>query len=275
MGQDGMREQEAAEQKVKLPLRAEVLMRILIRYCGVKRYCWPSQKKLAAEMGISTRQVSFWITYLDEADCIEVERTNRTNRYWIPSRRKTSDPDVKKTSCVHELNSGSSSSNAGDAAAAANCDDKNSIQALEEMGMPAIVRSIAECNPSLAAAVLAHCRYRFSSRSLKRVANKPGYFVRAFRNPERGGFTRDSAGNWHTPPGEPPAKSRQQKEHPRVEQWLQNMHAFDALPVATIRRIEAFVRKRAPLYASASSGHPGFRGECIAMMVQWREEGKL
>ncbi len=139
--------------------------------------------------------------------------------------------------------------------------------------MPAMVKPIADKSPTLALAALVHCRWRFSQGStLKPVANQPGYIVSVLRNPEGAGFMQDDDLNWHPPPGQPPRKRANGVEHPKVMEELAILRDYMALPEATKRRIEEFVRERAPLFGPGSAA---FTSACRRVMVQWRKEGKL
>jgi hypothetical protein len=55
---------------------------------------------------------------------------------------------------------------------------------------------------------------------------------------------------------------------------LQNLRAFDALPAVRREEIGRFVRENAPLYV-AMNDESAIRQECVAVMVQWRQEGRL
>ena len=91
---------------------------------------------------------------------------------------------------------------------------------------------------------------------------------------ERMGFNQREDGIWIVPRDQPPEVARQ-KEHTVVAAHYANILEFDALPLDTQKRIEEFVRQRAPLFALSSSGNAVFRMECVALMVQWKKEGKL
>ena len=72
----------------RLPIQARVLLGILKgRLCG-KPYCWPGQKLLAEQIGISEGRIRVWIKFLADAGLIEIQRTQSTNRYWIPPRSR-------------------------------------------------------------------------------------------------------------------------------------------------------------------------------------------
>ena len=287
-----------------LPLRAEALLKILVRYRGKNSHCWPSQELLATELGIKLRQVKYWLAYLDGAGMIEIERTGRRNNYWIPPRpdpetgpdtdhirgaeirtsevrksahQRCGNPHLLGVAPLDEFNSAAASASA---AAAADVEITNAdhaiINGLVEIGMPAIVRSLAEKNATLAIAILEHCRWRFSDqRGLASIGNRAGYIIACFRKPEDVGFMQDDGGVWHVPPGQPRRLPAMSAEHPRVDAWLANIKAYDGLDKVTQQMIQDFVRNRAPLFASVSEGHSAFRMECVGVMVQWRKDGKL
>jgi hypothetical protein len=161
------------------------------------------------------------------------------------------------------------------AAAAENCEGENTIRALEEIGMPVKVKPIAESNIDLANAVLVHCQFRFAATTMKPIGSKTGYIVSCFTDPEGAGFNQDDDLKWHTPPGEPPSKSRRGGEHPRVMEELQKIRNYYELSSDQVKRVEAFVRERAPLFATATESNAAFRSECVAIAFQWKKEGKL
>lgn len=276
-----------------LPPRAEVLLQVLIRYCGSRRYCWPSQKRLAADLGISLRQVVHWIAFLADAGRIEIEHSNRTNRYWIPPRtkdfqekktahpdarksahpkvRKTAHPDARISARVHERESEKQQHQEFVAAAVPSA-SQNPIPELVELGMPESVRSIAEADLSLAQAVLAHARYRFARG--KPVRNKAGYLVACLRGPEGFGFKRDaSTGLWEPPAGESKdaVVSVEQKNAiaaAAYQRWLSL--AENKREAVYQRTVKAF-----SFYQYQDRNGYDVISGCVKMMQQMEEEGRL
>ena len=81
----------------------------LVRYAGDKGYCWPSQKELAAEIGMSDRQVRNYLAELISFDFIRVRQRGlrRSNIYQFvlhaifePDRKDLSAQDRKPPSVL-------------------------------------------------------------------------------------------------------------------------------------------------------------------------------
>jgi hypothetical protein len=278
---------------VLLPPRAELLFQILVRSLCGKKYCWPGQKKLAAELGISGRQVIRLIALLETSGKIEIERTNRTNTYWIPPRQVTpmspichlnvtsgcdtdvtclSHPDVTRMSPLHEVEKEKQQQAKESAAAVASpLEREDPIPALIELGMPSEVKPIAEADISLADAVLSHCFWRFSTG--KPPKSKTGYLVGCLTHPTKFSFSRNAAGEWAPPPGE----SRPRPEDLECKQAAANAAYARWKGLSEADREKVFQRavKAFTFYEYLGRESASVIAGCVKMMRQMEDEGKL
>ncbi|PIY80635.1 MAG: hypothetical protein COY80_01940 [Candidatus Pacebacteria bacterium CG_4_10_14_0_8_um_filter_42_14] len=69
----------------QISYQARYVFCLLLKYCGQKDYCYPSQDRLAKDMGISDRQIRAHLNELCLAGLIKKQRTgfNKTNTYTI------------------------------------------------------------------------------------------------------------------------------------------------------------------------------------------------
>jgi len=69
----------------KLTINARYLLCVLIRYCGNKDNCYPTQALLAKDLGISVRQISVYIKELIQAGLVIKKRKgySRPNTYQV------------------------------------------------------------------------------------------------------------------------------------------------------------------------------------------------
>lgn len=165
------------------------------------------------------------------------------------------------------------------------------IQALMELGMPDLVRPIAEKDQSLALAALSHFRFRLFGRAARSIGSKTGYIVACFRDPGKYGFKRDGAGVWHPPNGQSVRTTEDRTEKIRAQQQALREQSeriakeraldrareqrFDAAPDSAKEKVRSMIRKRWPLYADKDDSSPMFKGECIKLFEQLQDEGKL
>lgn len=69
----------------RLSINARYLLCVLIRYCGSKDTCYPTQSTLASDLGISVRQLTFYLNELIREDLVSKKRTgfNKPNTYTV------------------------------------------------------------------------------------------------------------------------------------------------------------------------------------------------
>lgn len=160
--------------------------------------------------------------------------------------------------------------------------------------MPSKVEDIAMSDISLAEAVLAHIRWRFTHGKL--VGSKPGYIVECFREPGKYGFTRDEVtGLWSPPPGESMESPEKREEDYRVklakreeerrtyEERRKKEMAIEENRLArwegrsedAKERIRRIVRTKSPLFATSDNESFTFRSACVLMAESLEREGKL
>lgn len=56
---------------------------VLLDYCGQKNFCWPSQKRIARDLGVSVRTVQTWLAELEEKGFIAIRRRTVGNVYTV------------------------------------------------------------------------------------------------------------------------------------------------------------------------------------------------
>lgn len=78
-----------------LTVKAKYLLCVLIRHCGARTYCWPTQKSLSKSMSCSTRTVRKYLTELEQHGYITKTRKgfNLPNIYSVKNRLKDSDTE--------------------------------------------------------------------------------------------------------------------------------------------------------------------------------------
>lgn len=71
--------------KSQLSIQSRYLLCVLLKYCGSKNYCFPSQKTLAFQCNCSTRYIRKLLSELDKNKIIFWERKgfNRSNTYFV------------------------------------------------------------------------------------------------------------------------------------------------------------------------------------------------
>jgi len=166
------------------------------------------------------------------------------------------------------------------------------IKDLEAIGMPETVKPAAEKDPSLAAAVLDHCQWRFKSRKMRPIASQAGYITNCFRSPFRYGFTR-SGDEWSVPAGQPGkaatprgmadreaeiARKREEEARrnaERLDAETRRLDAWNARPEPVKNRVRAIVRARQPLFASDNDDFFPFRSRCVSMAEEMEARGEL
>ena len=155
------------------------------------------------------------------------------------------------------------------AAASAKCPEETIAQ-LTELGLPEKHRSLADDEPELAKAIIAHARHRFSQR--KPVRNQAGYLIACFRDPGNFGFTQNGD-KWSPPRGEARAgpidpERRQRAAEAAYARW-RGLSADDQEKVyqRTIRAWNFLQYQEKAGYNVVS--------HCVKMMQQMEEEGRL
>ncbi len=84
----------------RFSLSARLLYCILLKYCGQKDHCWPSQNTLAKEMGYkSPRRIRSVLGELERGDMVSKKRRgfNKTNNYYVT---KLFNSDGNSVSCM-------------------------------------------------------------------------------------------------------------------------------------------------------------------------------
>jgi len=74
--------------EMTLSVNAKYLLCVLLKRCGVKAYCWPTQKTLSKTMNCTTRTVRKYLTELEQNGFLTKTREgfNRPNIYFIKNR---------------------------------------------------------------------------------------------------------------------------------------------------------------------------------------------
>jgi DNA-binding transcriptional regulator GbsR (MarR family) len=90
----------------QLSIVERYLFGLLLKYCGKKDYCYPSQKTIAKIMGYSERYVRVLLKKLEEKKIIYTSRTgfNRPNTYKVSKDliRNSSSPAKKTINEIHK-----------------------------------------------------------------------------------------------------------------------------------------------------------------------------
>ena len=75
----------------QLSIEARYLYCVLLRYCGKDEWCYPSQKKIGDDLGITERHIRNLLNELNSAGLMEKKRRgwNRSNTYHITKYLKT------------------------------------------------------------------------------------------------------------------------------------------------------------------------------------------
>lgn len=83
---------------------SKTLYLLLINYAGNKSYCWPSQSKLATDLGVSTKSIGRWLDELTSHGLITTRRRGQTksNVYYLAKSEQTNSPVRTDKSSIQE-----------------------------------------------------------------------------------------------------------------------------------------------------------------------------
>lgn len=202
-----------------LSFGARTLYGILVGHAGNKDECWPSQKRLAEEMGCAERTVRKYLGELGAAGHVRIEQRGLTksNVYKLtaglesaasgPDRHDLAGQDRHDHAGQdrHDLaghidekeQMKINSSTAGAAVSSQTEATEPDIQALQGAGLS---RDRAEHhaanNPGLSPVVVEWWRWRIGQSHFHRPV---GFLVKILADPEGNEFTRDASGHWHPP----------------------------------------------------------------------------